>query len=276
MPGTNLTRDEAQTRAGLLTSTSYTIDLDLTISDKVLRDHHRDHVHLLASPARPPSPTWSAPPSTRSRSTASRSTRSTSTPTAGSALTTCQADNELRVVAATALQPHRRGPAPLRRPRRRRVYLYTPVRGARRPPRVHHVRAARPQGGLHLQRDRAGALAGRLQRPDARAGGRLDDGTVGVALPRPPSRCRPTSPRWSPVSTTWSATPTRASTARSRSATSAASRWSSTSTPTRSSRSPSRASSSSRTPSTWRTRSRSTTSSSCRSTTWARWRTPAA
>jgi aminopeptidase N len=35
MPGTNLTREEAQTRAGLLAVESYTIDLDLTVSDKV-------------------------------------------------------------------------------------------------------------------------------------------------------------------------------------------------------------------------------------------------
>jgi len=35
MPGTNLTRDEAATRGSLLTVESYTIDLDLTVSDKV-------------------------------------------------------------------------------------------------------------------------------------------------------------------------------------------------------------------------------------------------
>jgi aminopeptidase N len=35
MPGTNLTREEAQTRAGLLSVTSYSVDLDLTVSDKV-------------------------------------------------------------------------------------------------------------------------------------------------------------------------------------------------------------------------------------------------
>src|SRR3954453_18104296 len=34
MPGTNLTREEAQTRAGLLDVDSYTIELDLTTSDK--------------------------------------------------------------------------------------------------------------------------------------------------------------------------------------------------------------------------------------------------
>src|SRR6478672_5153797 len=35
MPGTNLTREEAQTRAEILAVGSYTIDLDLTTSDKV-------------------------------------------------------------------------------------------------------------------------------------------------------------------------------------------------------------------------------------------------
>ncbi|MCB0907091.1 MAG: aminopeptidase N, partial [Nocardioidaceae bacterium] len=35
MPGTNLTRDEAATRGSLLSVESYTIDLDLTVSDKV-------------------------------------------------------------------------------------------------------------------------------------------------------------------------------------------------------------------------------------------------
>ena len=34
MPGTNLTREEAATRAALLDVTSYSIDLDLTTGDK--------------------------------------------------------------------------------------------------------------------------------------------------------------------------------------------------------------------------------------------------
>src|SRR5689334_19430613 len=34
MPGTNLTRDEARTRAALLSVDSYTVELDLTTSDK--------------------------------------------------------------------------------------------------------------------------------------------------------------------------------------------------------------------------------------------------
>ena len=35
MPGTNLTRDEAATRGALLSVDSYSIDLDLTVGDKV-------------------------------------------------------------------------------------------------------------------------------------------------------------------------------------------------------------------------------------------------
>ena len=41
--------------------------------------------------------------------------------------------------------PLRRGPAPVRRPRRRPRLPLHPVRGARRAPRVHDVRAARPE-----------------------------------------------------------------------------------------------------------------------------------
>ena len=75
MPGTNLTRDEAATRAALLDVTSYAIDLDLTTARHDLRLDHHDPVQPAASPAPRPSPTWSAPRSTRSRSTASPSTR---------------------------------------------------------------------------------------------------------------------------------------------------------------------------------------------------------
>ena len=84
MPGTNLTRDEAATRAALLDVTSYSIDLDLTTGDTTFGSTTTDPLHAAASPARRPSPTWSARPSTRSRSTASPSTRPRRTPTAGS------------------------------------------------------------------------------------------------------------------------------------------------------------------------------------------------
>ena len=153
----------------------------------------------------------------------------------------------------------------------------TPTRSSRcrTPAACYHLRAARPQGRLHLPRDRARELGRGLQRAHPRAAARRATARLGVAVPARPSGCRRTSPRSSPASTTQVHDATRASTATSRSATTAASRWWSTWTPTSSSRSPSRASSSSRRPSTTPTRSTSTTSSTCRSTTWARWRTPA-
>ena len=49
MPGTNLTREEATTRAALIDVTSYTVDLDLTEARRErtdLRLHHHDRVHL--------------------------------------------------------------------------------------------------------------------------------------------------------------------------------------------------------------------------------------
>ena len=51
MPGTNLTRDEAATRASLLDVTSYSIDLDLTTSDTTFGsvDDHRLHAEPGAS-----------------------------------------------------------------------------------------------------------------------------------------------------------------------------------------------------------------------------------
>ena len=90
MPGTNLTRDEAATRAALLDVTSYTVDLDLTTGPEPdeqgpsgPRPRSRSPA---ASRAARPSPTWSTRRSTRSRSTGGRSTPRRRTPTAGSQL----------------------------------------------------------------------------------------------------------------------------------------------------------------------------------------------
>ena len=230
MPGTNLTRDEAQTRAGLLAVESYTVDLDLTVSDKVFES------------------------TTVLRFTCSEPGASTFADLVGATvhevvlngekldafdvyrdsrirLDDLQADNELRVLCELPLQPHRRGSAPLRRPGRRQDLPLHPVRGAGRPARVHHLRAARPQVGLHLHRDGAGPLGGRVQRPDARARG-AGRRQGGLAVPGHPSGSRRTSPRSSPASTTRSTTPTRARTAPSSSATTAARAWSTTSTAT--------------------------------------------
>ncbi len=70
------------------------------------------------------------------------------------------------------LHEHRRGAAPLRRPGRRRGLPVLPVRGRRLPARVRRLRAAGPQGGLHLHGDRARALDGGVHLPHAGAGRR--------------------------------------------------------------------------------------------------------
>ena len=106
------------------------------------------------SPAPRRSPTWSTRPSTRSRSTASRR------PGDGVRRQPDRADRARRRERAGRprrlhLLAHRRGPAPVRRPRRRPGLPLLPVRGARRPPRLHDLRAARPQGAVHVHRDRA-------------------------------------------------------------------------------------------------------------------------
>ena len=129
-----------------------------------------------------PSPTWSARPSTRSPSTASPSTPSAYADNR-IALTGLAAENTLVVRGRLHLLPHRRGAAPLRRPRRRPGLPLLPVRGARRPPRLHDLRAARPQGAVHVHRDRARALEGRLQRRQPRSPRTSGDGQGGLAVP---------------------------------------------------------------------------------------------
>ena len=136
----------------------------------------RSTIHFTLHPARrrAPSSTSSAAPSSRSPSTAPTSTRPS-----------VYADSRVRLPGPgrrerrgrrrhRPLHQHRRGPAPLRRPGRRRGLPLQPVRGARQPAHVRRLRAARPQGPLHLHGDRAGPLAGRLQlpHPAARAGRR--------------------------------------------------------------------------------------------------------
>ncbi len=185
MPGTNLTRDEAATRAALLDITSYTIDLDLTTGPQPdqgtfgsvttleftcraargldLRrpgraDGPRDH------PQRPePRPRHGL------RRQPDRARR------AGG-------DQHARRHRRLRLLPHRRGPAPLRGPGRRPRLPLQPVRGARRPARVHDLRAARPQVGLHVQRHRPVPLGRRVQLRDPRSP-RGERRRLGVELP---------------------------------------------------------------------------------------------
>ena len=218
MPGTNLTRDEAATRASLLDVTSYTVDLDLMSATQPDKGTFGSVTTLEFTCREPGASTFAdlvAPTSARSRSTVAASTPRRRTSTAASRSTTSRRPTRSSSRRLRLLQ-HRRGPAPLRRPRRRPGLPLQPVRGARRPPRLHHLRAARPQVGLHLQRHRPLPLGGRLERRDARAGeGSATARRSGTS--RPPSGCRPTSPRSSPASTTRSSTPTRASSAPSRS-----------------------------------------------------------
>ena len=219
----------------LLDVTSYAIDLDLTTGsdDADLRLDHHDRVHLprarrrdLRRPGRRDHPRDHAQRRAGRRLGVRRQPDRADRP---------GRREHPRGPGRLHLLPHRRGPAPLRRPRRRPGLPLLPVRGPGRPPRLHHLRAARPQGAVHLHRDRAGALEGRLQRrrrpqpEDREPTGRRERG---LELPadqadvdvrhRAGRRRVPRGP----------ATPTTASTARSRWATTAGSRWSSTSTPT--------------------------------------------
>ena len=172
----------------------------------------------------------------------------------------------------TRLHPHRRGPAPLRRPG---GPAGLPLHQFERAD-ARRVFASFEQPDLKatfaLTRDGARGLDGRLQR---RAGRGRRRGCWHF----------PATPRISTYITALVAGPYHVvrdeylhgrRSGRSRWASTAAPRWPSTSTPTRSSRSPGRASTSSSENFDSRTRSASTTSCSCRSSTRARWRTRAA
>ena len=275
MPGTNLTREEAQQRAAVVTTQTYVVELDLIRRfDRGLRLDHDDPVRRDARCLDV------RRPGRRRDHRRSRSTASQLDPAAYAdsriPLADLAADNELRVEATCAYSHSGEGLHRFVDPVDDRVYLYTQFEVPGRPPRVHDVRAARPQGHASSStspRPPTGRSSPTRPRPSREP---VREGVVGVALRADRAdvdvhhgarrRRVPRGARRLP----------RRRTARSRSASSAGSRWSSTSTPTTSSPSPSRASRSSRAPSRWPTRSASTTSCSCRSTTWARWRTPAA
>ena len=164
---------------------------------------HHGVVSPAPSPAAARSSTWSPRRSTRSRSTAGRSTRRRRTTGRGSPsptsppTTSCACARDCRYMH-TGEGLHRFvDPVD-----KSRLPLHA-VRGRRRPPDVHRLRPARPQGHLHLHRDRAGRLAGRLQLSRPRSRSRSASGTRPGASPRP-SGCRRTSPPWSPGRTTGS------------------------------------------------------------------------
>ena len=228
MPGTNLTRDEAATRASLLDVTSYAVDLDLTTGDTTFAS-----TTTIRFTCREPGAETFADlvDATIHEITLNGASLDPATAYADSriTLTGLAAENELVVRADCTYSRTGEGLHRFVDPADDRVYLYSQfeVPDARRvyttfeqpdlkAPFTFTVTAPEP-------------LEGGLQRADARARGRRRRARA-CGGSRRPSRCRRTSPRSSPASTTRSSTPTRASTATSRSATTAASRSSSTST----------------------------------------------
>ena len=193
MPGTNLTRDEAATRAALLDVTSYSIDLDLTTGDTTPSPRPPRSRSPAASPGPRPSPTSSSATVARDHAQRRVARRRVVRRQPHPAAATWPADNVLVVRADLPYSHTGEGLHRFVDPVDDRVYLYSPVRGARRAPRVHHLRAARPQVRLRLPGDRPRPLGGRLQLPHARAGaGRRGRPPCGAS--RRPSGCRPTSP----------------------------------------------------------------------------------
>ena len=244
MPGTNLTRDEAQTRAAPPRRRLVHRRPRPDDCRQDLRVRPRSRLHLHASPARAPSSTWSA---RRPRDHAQRPALdpSTSTPTAGSRLDDlagrqraawCVADCPTATPARACTASSTRSTS---------ESTSTPSSRCRTRAACSPLRAARPEGRLHLHGHGAGDWQVVSNAADAGARGRS-------AAATPVWHFRATEPmstyitalvagQYHVVRDTY-----EGSTARSRSASSAASRWPSTSTPTTSSRSPSRASSSSR------------------------------
>ena len=270
----NLTRDEAQARARLLSVDSYDVDLDLTASDAdvPVDDRRAVPLHRARSAAR--SSTWSRRRCARSSSTAGRSTRRglrrhpdrARRPGRGE-----QPAGRRRL----PLHAHRRGAAPVRRPGGQGGLPLHAVRGGRLPADVRRLRAARPQGDVRVHRHGARRLAGRLQLADARARSRPRAGSatwrfaatqrmssyITALVAGPYHRVDGRVPRRRPGRSRWRSTAAR----RSREHLDAEDIFDETRQgfefferdvrhrPTR---------------------SRSTTSSSCRSSTPARWRTP--
>ena len=134
MPGTNLTRDEAAPAPPSWTSTrtpssstsraatdfasTTTIGFSCAEPGRHLRRPGRRDLHEI---------TLNGATLDASRCT----------PTTGSPCAASRRDNELVVTADLPYTPHRRGTAPLRRPGRRPGLPLHPVRGPRRPSRLH-------------------------------------------------------------------------------------------------------------------------------------------
>ena len=137
MPGENLTRDEARERASVGATASYDVTLDLSRSPKTFASRTRSP--FSATPGAGTFVDLIAGSCTRSSSTVAHWTLPRSFADSRIALDGLAERNELRVVADCALHEHRRGPAPVRRPGRRRGLPLQPVRGRRLPPRCSPV-----------------------------------------------------------------------------------------------------------------------------------------
>ena len=187
VPGTNLTREEAATRAALVTVDRHDVELDVTTGPETFST--RSTVHFPApSPAPRPSSTSSAAPSSRSPSTAPTSTRPSD-----------YADSRVRL-PGPGRRERRASSSPTGRymntgeglhrfvdPVDDEVYLYTQfeVPDSRRMFAVFEQPDLKASFTLHG--DRAGALGGRVQlpHPAARARPARAPATLGVrAHPR--------------------------------------------------------------------------------------------
>ena len=138
MPGTNLTREEAQTRARLLAVESYTIDLDLTTSETTFGST----TTIRFTCSEPGADTFvDLVGATVHEITLNGTSLDPATAYADSriALSGLAADNELVVRADCTYSRSGEGLHRFVDPVDDRVYLYSAVRGPGRPPRVRHA-----------------------------------------------------------------------------------------------------------------------------------------
>ncbi len=168
MPGTNLTRDEAHTRAQLLGVDSYTVALDLTTGET----HFATTTTIAFTCSEQGAETFAD----LVGATVHEITLNGSSLDPAAAyvdnrirLTDLQTDNELVVRAECPYSHTGEGLHRFVDPADDRVYTYTQfeVPDARRVYR--HLRAARPEERVHLPRDGTRVVEGGLQRSDAGA-----------------------------------------------------------------------------------------------------------
>ena len=152
-----ITRHETSRRAELLTVRSYDIQLDLTCGDKVFRS-----TSLITFECAQPGAATYADLVAETVLEITLNGRPIDPAEACAdgriALTGLAARNELRVVADCAYTFDSKGMHRAVDTADGRVYCYTQLRAGRRAPGLRQLRAAGPEGKLHLPRDRAGAL----------------------------------------------------------------------------------------------------------------------